>query len=127
MMPSQNFTPGSVIHCFAWSYRPSAEDRLENVKAQVDIELSKAEILELLNSGHYQVSGGLRGGRHYRKERGNGCFHLRVLGEQAYLHWDQWDPRRYPLQHFFETPELWASALGLVALALVPSARSALK
>lgn len=98
----------------------SAEDRVGRLQPQVDLRVSSGEIEALLLSGEYLESVGLYAGRHFRKERGKGCYHLRVTNGQGFLHWDRWDPRRFPLQHLLETPELLVSTgiLALVAFGL---------
>lgn len=105
---------------FLWVPAPSPEQRVDALAAQVDLVLTRGEAENLLASGEYAQSFGLRGGHHFRKNRGDGCYHLRVDGQRALLHWDAWDPRRFPVQHFFETPELWGTTavVGVVALAL---------
>lgn len=98
-------------------------DRLDN---QQDIELTTYEANTLLRGGGYVEAFGLYLGRHYRRQRGEGCYHLRIDGNRAWLHWDRWDPRRFSLEHFFETPMLWgpAAALGLLAIMGVAKASS---
>ena len=94
------------------------EDRADLQMRQVDVALTNAEAMALVNSGEYQPSFGLQQGRHFRKVRGNGCYHLRVDGHLATFHWDEWDPRRFPIEHFFETPALWGTTAAFATLAL---------
>ncbi len=103
---------------------PGAEARVDVLARQVEAELPLWEAHALLQAGGYQAASGLGSGRHYRKARHQGCYHLRIDGQRAYLHWDEWDPRRFPVEHFFETPTLWGSvllALGLGAVVVAAS------
>ncbi|ATB33223.1 hypothetical protein [Melittangium boletus] len=95
-----------------------AEQRVDALARQVELEVSLHEARWLLAGGQYEAHVGLGAGRHYRKPRRDGCYHLRVNGQRAFLHWDEWDPRRHPIEHFFETPALWGSALVLAVGAL---------
>ncbi len=94
------------------------EAHVASLANQVDAELSVAAASSLLWSGGYARSYGLFPGIHYRKEWGTGCFHLRFNDGRAWLHWDRWDPRRYPIEHFFESPTLWVPAATAGALLL---------
>lgn len=61
------------------------------------------EARELVRSGRYRPHGGLGRAWHWRAPRGKGCYHLRIFGNKtADLHWDQWDPIRYPVRHALE-------------------------
>lgn len=73
---------------------------------QVEVELEPLEVALLLASGRYEPARGLYRGTHWRAERGKGCWHLRVVGGRGWLHLDRWDPRRFPVRHALETPEL---------------------
>ena len=95
-----------------------SERLIDGLKNQVEREISIDSARELLASGYYHKSTGLSAGAHYRRNRGSGCYHLRVRGGRAWLHWDRWDPRRHAIEHFFETPALWATT-GVAAVALV--------
>lgn len=90
---------------------------------QVEVELDADEVAELLSSGLYEPARGMYRGEHYRAEHGNGCFHLRCRGDRAWLHLDRWDPRRHPVRHAVETPELALGGSG----ALVAGATAALR
>lgn len=85
-------------------------------RQEASIPLSAARAL--LRSGWYDPHFGMLPGRHYRRRVGDGCLHLRVSGRQATLHWDEWDPRRYPVRHWFEVPILAGATvlLGVVAI-----------
>ncbi len=98
----------------------AAELAVDRLPAQTEMQIPMHVADALLDGGGYEaVSLGLKEGKHYRKQRASGCYHLRIEGGRAFLHWDQWDPRRHPLRHTAETPELRAVvALGLTALAL---------
>ncbi|GEM_PF-6216401 len=100
-----------------------AERRADRCANQVEIEVGHRETRELLALDGYDKASGLLVGKHFRKERGDGCYHLRVTNSGATLHWDRWDPRRFPLRHFFETPALWGTtaALTVVTLAFLGS------
>lgn len=102
------------------------ESAVDALPSQVERPLRLTDALTLRGSVGYKAANGLYGGTHYRKERGNGCYHLRIHGKRAWLHWDRWDPGRLPLAHFAETPELvWgAVAVGLVAAGGVAASRS---
>lgn len=50
----------------------------------------------------YERSAGLFPGRHYRRKYGDGCFHARVYRDVVYLHFDNWDPARFPVRHWLE-------------------------
>ncbi len=108
-----------------------AEARADAQPAQIDIALTDEELQALLDSGDYEPTPwGLVPGQHFRKARGKGCYHLRIswLDGRGYLHWDRWDPRRYPVEHFFETPTLWGgtlAVLGLVGVVAVGAGRGA--
>lgn len=94
--------------------RHPAEQRVDGLGNQVELSIGANAGLELQADGGYERSWGLLPGSHYRKVRGRGCYHLRVSEHRAWLHWDRWDPRRYPLEHFAETPALWAPTAMLV-------------
>jgi len=72
-----------------------------------ELKIAGAEGKILLESGFYQRDIGLKQGKHYRRKFGRGNFHLRITKDGVFLHWDKWDPRRYPVQHFLEVPGLW--------------------
>ena len=41
--------------------------------------------------------------KHWRKPSGNGCFHITLHKKgRCRIHWDAWDPRRFPLKHLIE-------------------------
>lgn len=84
--------------------------------SQTEVRISLEVAASMVGYGGYQPAVGLLAGEHYRKARGEGCYHLRVTGEAAFLHWDQWDPRRSPVRHFFESPALVLPALAVVVL-----------
>jgi hypothetical protein len=96
-----------------------AERQVGRLPRQVDIDVLPDTALNLIQSGEYELSTGLLPGVHYRKERGNGCYHLRLADSRAFMHWDAWDPRRFPIAHFFETPKLWVPTIGVVAAAAI--------
>jgi hypothetical protein len=100
----------------------ASEARADQTPCQAELPLTLAEARALLDTGAYAPHRGIGPGAHYRKERGAGCYHLRVCDDVAYLHWDGWDPRRYPLRHVLETPVLWrpiAAGLGVSLSALL--------
>ena len=99
--------------------RTTSERAVDELEPGADVEVPPAELAALLSSGDYQSSRGMWRGRHYRRARGTGCYHLRVLpdGSRAWLHRDRWDPRRYPLRHAIEVREIrFGVPLGTVAL-----------
>lgn len=96
-----------------------SEVHVDKLARQVELEIPLWEAQELLQRGSYLEASGLGSGRHYRKQRQHGCYHLRIDGQRAYLHWDEWDPRRFPVEHFFETPALWGSALLTLGIGVV--------
>lgn len=81
----------------------AAEQRVDQLDAQVELELDLVEAAELLEQGGYRPARGMYRGTHWRRERGVGCYHLRIHRERAWLHWDAWDPRRFVLPHLVET------------------------
>lgn len=93
-----------------------SERLIDGLQNQVEREISIDSARKLLASGCYRKATGLGAGAHYRRNRGKGCYHLRVSGGRAWLHWDRWDPRRYPVRHFFETPALWATTGAVLSL-----------
>lgn len=97
----------------------AAEAEVDRLASQVDVELTRHAAYALVRDPAYEESYGLLPGRHYRKRRGEGCYHLRVRGNLAWLHWDGQDPRRFPVGHFFETPMLWVPSALAVAVAAV--------
>lgn len=99
----------------------ACEERAIAAGAQVEVELERDEAAHLLATGRYQPARGMYRGAHWRSERGHGCLHLRIRDGRAWLHWDRWDPRRHPIRHTIETPELAvgsSSAVMAGALAL---------
>ncbi len=84
--------------------------------SQTEVRISREAAASMVEYGGYEAAVGLLPGDHYRKARGEGCYHLRVTDEAAFLHWDHWDPRRSPVLHFFESPAL---VLPAVAAAVV--------
>lgn len=52
----------------------------------------------------YQPHAGLRPrSKHWRKPKDKGCFHITLhQNGKCRMHWDAWDPRRYPVRHFCE-------------------------
>lgn len=100
-------------------HRLPAERRVDRLRPQKNIRLSRAQADELLSSGHYERHLGLGVGTSYRRARGNGCYHLRLRGRHACFHWDQWDPRRFRVRHFLETPALVVPAAIVSVLAVV--------
>ena len=97
----------------------TAEAEVDRLASQVDVELTRSAARALVRDRAYEESYGLLLGRHYRKRRGEGCYHLRVRGDRAWLHWDGQDPRRFPVGHFFETPVLWVPSAVAIAVAAV--------
>jgi len=59
---------------------------------------------ENLTLGGYELHRGLRPkSKHWRKPKEKGCFHITVHENgSARIHWDAWDPRRYPARHACE-------------------------
>lgn len=99
-----------------------AEKRVDGLARQIEMQLSTEDLFELVTSGRYAKSIGMKRGEHFRADRGIGCYHLRVGEETAYLHWDGYDPRRAPVRHVMETPLL---LVGAVAAASVVAAVTA--
>ena len=95
--------------------RYQVEQLVQRHPPQHEVQISEHEARHMIRSGQYQRSEGLFQGRHFRRAHGQRCFHLRVHEGCAFLHWDRWDPRRYPLQHTLETPLLWGPLLALLA------------
>lgn len=101
--------------------RHPAELAVDELVAQVEVAIPLEVARELVELGGYAPARGMFRGRHWRRERGTGCYHLRVHDGSAWLHWDAFDPRRYPIRHALETPEiavgapLAAGALGTTA------------
>jgi len=96
-----------------------AEFRVDQLAPQVDVQIEQLQARALLAGGLYELSFGLADGRHFRRERGEGCYHLRIASDgRCFLHRDEQDPRRHPVGHFFETPALCGAAavIGFVAL-----------
>lgn len=83
------------------------ETQVAKLSKHEELKITGAALKILLDSGFYKRAIGLNPGIHYRKEWNKGNFHLRVTKDGAYLHWDKWDPRRYPIRHILEVPELW--------------------
>jgi hypothetical protein len=63
----------------------------------------KPEKRWLENCG-YEPHFGLRPkSEHWRKSLEEGCFHITLHRKgKCRMHWDAWDPRKYPLKHFLE-------------------------
>ena len=104
----------------------SAEQEADRRANPDEVRISVADAYVLLDDAGYQQARGLLPGWHFRKERGEGCYHLRVHGHHAWLHWDRWDPRRHTIQHFFETPALWGTTAvaGTLVAAIILGRRS---
>lgn len=96
----------------------TVEDYVARAPPQQEHPLGSQTARALLRSGRYQPSIGLFPGRHFRKRKGDGCFHLRLHDGQAWLHWDAWDPRRFPIAHVLETPALRGGSLALIGLGI---------
>lgn len=96
-----------------------AEARAAAAGDQVEVPVALEELAELLGSGRYERDRGLYRGKHWRADRGQGCWHLRLHRGQAWLHVDRWDPRRYPGRHTLETPELAVAVPSALSVALV--------
>ncbi len=87
------------------------ETEVGRLPAGVPVPLTPEEARALLDCGRYRAHGGLGRGLHFRARKGEGCYHLIIRrGRPAELHWDQWDPRRYPLRHLLEVPKLKRAA-----------------
>lgn len=108
-----------------YTHDEDPECRVARLRNQVDIEIAMTEAQHLVCYGGYEPATGLYPGEHWRRGEGEACFHLRVHGSRAWLHWDRWDPRRYPVQHFFETPALWLPSAAVAAGALLVAGLSA--
>lgn len=101
-------------------FQSHLEHLVAGLPSQKEVEIAPYEASEMMSSGLYTNDIGLFEGQHFRRADGNGCFHMRIHNGRFFLHRDSWDPRRFPVAHFFETPGLWGSALailGAVALA----------
>jgi hypothetical protein len=81
--------------------------------------LTERQLRALLTGDGYRSARGLLSGVHFRKKRGRGCYHVRIHATGAEIHRDAWDPRRYPMLHLFETPQLWIPGVVLAVLALI--------
>jgi hypothetical protein len=82
------------------------QSRLDRMPPNKSITLNPSDTQVLLADTYYRKSSGLGPGTHYRKRRGEGCFHLRVQEDgSSFLHWDRWDPDLHPVKHFFEASE----------------------
>jgi hypothetical protein len=64
-------------------------------------EISADEARNIIDSGAVR-SIGLWGGEHWRLSDGRGCVHLRRERGTWYVHRDQWNPGRYPVEHAVE-------------------------
>jgi len=95
-----------------------AERTVDRQASQVDVPIDLDVAGELLDDDVYEDAVGLFPGQHFRKDRGDGCYHLRIHRNRAWLHRDRWDPRRYPVEHFFETPALWGTMAAIATLAI---------
>ena len=103
------------------------ERAVDATRQQTEVRLSLADAEALRRTGGYQKSFGLKfWGRHYRKRRGDGCYHLMLFDHHATLHWDRSDPRRHPLDHFAETPVLWVPTVAVAGIAMIGAAVAAL-
>jgi len=101
-----------------------AEEQYADAQAsQTEVRISLEAVASMVEYGGYEPAVGLLPGNHYRKPRGEGCYHLRVTDEAAFLHWDQWDPRRSPVRHFFESPALVIPVLGVVAVVMMAASK----
>lgn len=78
-----------------------------------ELELTEAEARDILNSGGFARSFGALPGAHYRKDDGKGCVHLRKAPDgRWFVHRDEWEPTRYPVEHALEAVE--AGIVGLL-------------
>lgn len=94
-------------------------DRLDpGVEVAVDLDYAQA----MVEGGRYELSFGMFTGAHYRKQCGDGCYHLRIVGDEAWLHRDAWDPRRFPVQHTPEIPALGKGAKYMIGGLLLAAA-----
>ena len=100
------------------------EERALSAGAQVEVPLEREEAARLLASGRYTPDRGLYRGAHWRAVVGHGCFHLRIRDGLAWLHWDRWDPRRYPVRHTVETPELAVGSSSVMLGVLIAGLRA---
>lgn len=62
-----------------------------------------AEARRLVVGPGWRPSIGLGPGSHWRKTDGEGCWHIRIDGDRAFVHRDRWDaePRRF-VEHAIE-------------------------
>jgi len=95
-------------------YIQAIEEVVARMPARTERALDSYQTQELLRWGGYHRSYGLGVGEHFRKQKGQGCFHLRVVNGRGALHWDERDPERDPVGHFFEAPQLWGTAFAAV-------------
>ena len=59
--------------------------------------------LDLKNCGYEKHVGIRPFSTHWRKAQGNGCFHITCDKNNVLrMHRDSFDPRKYPIMHFFE-------------------------
>jgi hypothetical protein len=100
------------------------EAAVQQLANQVNVDVAPAVAQAMIAYGGYAPSFGLLIGQHFRKGLGQGCLHLRVFNGRAWLHWDRYDPRRFPLKHFFESPALWVPVAGVALVVGVPVALS---
>jgi len=67
-------------------------------------KLIKKPTSEDLQFHGYAPHRGLRfNSEHWRKIKKTGCFHITLhKNGKCRMHWDAWDPRRYPIRHCLE-------------------------
>ena len=101
-----------------WGRIVTAEHVVARMPPGQETEVSPREAGLLIRQGGYLRAIGLLSGVHYRREFGDGCFHLRYHRERWFLHRDEDDPRRFPLEHFVSVPALWVPTLVATALGI---------
>jgi hypothetical protein len=70
-----------------------------------EVRLRPRDARALLRARGWQRSTGLHPGTHWRKRDGAGCLHMRRHAGAYYLHRDEADPARRPVEHAAEVIE----------------------
>lgn len=80
------------------------EKRADESPAFKNIEIAFDLEDKHLQLGGYELHKGLRpNSKHWRKPKCRGCYHITVhRSGPSRIHWDAWDPRRYPVMHSLE-------------------------
>ncbi len=80
------------------------ERQTEELPPLLNLLLEHPPQEQCLSLNGYEPHVGLRPhSKHWRKEKDSGCFHITIhKNGKCRMHWDSWDPRRFPVKHFFE-------------------------